>query len=243
MARLTGFVGDVTGKMGNMVAYTRRGQNFARQYQPNVTNPNTKRQQKSRAVFTAAYEIGAMFSSPILMGYSAVSPTYERQNFVGKIIKQGSIIVPDNLEGYTVSWDEVPVSWGPLIGLRGEIVPNFTKPQTVAIPLTADAIADANCLVDGVTPINCLVFGVVFCEGMADSILALIGFKTANLEFHLYQDGEIQVPASWSGEEVHVYAFCKQSPSPKNGISMTTLPPRIRYRASYSSYLGKGNIG
>lgn len=226
-----------------MVAYTRRGVNLARQYQPNVTNPKTKRQQRSRMLFGIAYEIGATAAAPVVMAYAAVSPTYERQNFVGKVIKSGCIGLSDNLSEINIDWSAVPISWGPLIPLRGEPAPIFDVPQQVKIPLTADAIADANCLVDGVTPINCLVFGVVVCPSMSDSILALIGYKDTSMQFMPVNNGIINVPASWSGEEVHVYAFCKQSPTPKNGISMTTLPPRIRYRSSFASHLGSGSIG
>lgn len=239
MARLTGFVGDVTGKMGNMVAYTRRGVNLARQYQPNVTNPNTKRQQRSRRLFTIAHNIGANTASAVIMGYSAVSPTYERQNFVGKLLKTPAITLSEDMSEVMVDWSQVPISWGPLIPLRGEMTPNVETPQQVKFPLTAEMIADANCLVDGVTPINCLVFGVVVAEFLGDCILSLIGYKSESGKFSLFEDGIIRTPASWSGENVHVYAFCKQSPTPKNGISMTTLPPRIRYRASFASYLGQ----
>lgn len=226
-----------------MVAYVRRGVNLARQYQPNVTNPNTKRQQRSRELFRIAYDIGATLAAPVVMAFSAVSPTYERQNFVGKVIKSGCIGLSEDLVEINIDWTNVPVSWGPLIPLRGKPAPDFSVPEKVTIPLTADAIADANCLIDGVTPINCLVFGVVACPDLNDSILALIGYKNENMQFQLVGGGTISVPSSWSGEKVHVYAFCKQSPTPKNGISTTTLPPRIRYRSSYSSYLGTGNIG
>lgn len=243
MARLTGFVGDVTGKMGNMVAYTRRGVNLARQYQPNVTNPNTKRQQRSRQLFTIAHGISAGMAPAVVMGYAAVSPTYERQNFVGKVLMSGAIGLNDEMTEVNIDWAQVPVSWGPLVPLRGEMTPNVEIPNQVGFPLTAEMIADANCLIDGVTPINCLVFGVVSCPQMGDTIMALIGYKSESMQFSLYEGGVISVPASWSGEEVHVYAFCKQSPTPKNGISMTTLPPRIRFRSSYASYLGRYVIG
>lgn len=242
MARLTGFVGDVTGKMGNMVAYTRRGMNLARQYQPNVTNPNTKRQQRSRRLFSIAHGIGAHAAPAVIMGYSAVSPTYERQNFVGKLLKTGAISLNDDMSELMVDWAQVPVSWGPLVPIRGEMVPNVETPEQVGFPLTAEMVADSNCLVDGVIPINCLVFGVLIAENLGDCLISLIGYKTESMQFSLFEGGIIRTPASWSGEDVHVYAFCKQSPTPKNGISMTTLPPRIRYRASFATYLGKVQV-
>lgn len=243
MARLTGFVGDVTGKMGNMVAYTRRGVNLARQYQPNVTNPNTKRQQRSRKLFSIAHGVVSAAAPAVVMGYAAVSPTYERQNCVGKLIETGAIGLNDDMTQINIDWAQVPVSWGPLVPLRGELVPNLETPEQVKFPLTAEMIADANCLIDGVTPINCLVFGVVVNPLMGDTVMSLIGYKSELMQFSLHEGGIIRVPSSWSGETVHVYAFCKQSPTPKNGISMTTLPPRIRFRSSHASYLGEHTIG
>lgn len=225
-----------------MVAYTRRGVNLARQYQPNVTNPNTKRQQRSRRLFSIAHGIGANAASAVIMGYSAVSPTYERQNFVGKLIKTPAITLSEDMVEVTIDWSQVPISWGPLVPLRGTLMPNVETPQQVGFPLTAEMVADANCLVDGVTPINCLVFGVLVAEEIGDSIISLIGYKSETMQFSLFEGGIIKVPAAWSGLDVHVYAFCKQSPTPKNGISMTTLPPRIRYRSSFASYLGKYTI-
>lgn len=226
-----------------MVAYTRRGVNLARQYQPNVTNPNTKRQQRSRRLFSIAHSISAGTASAVVMGYSAVSPTYERQNFVGKLIMSGAISLSENMSEVNIDWALVPISWGPLVPLRGVMVPDLETPEQVKFPLTAEMIADSNCLIDGVTPINCLVFGVLVAENIGDCIMSLIGYKSESQQFSLFENGIIRVPSSWSGEDVQVYAFCKQSPTPKNGISMTTLPPRIRYRSSFATHLGKFQIG
>ena len=225
-----------------MVAYTRRGVNLARQYQPNVTNPNTKRQQKSRRIFSEAYLVARQLAAPVTMAYAAVSSTYERQNFVGKLIDSKAISVSDDLAQVTVDWGSVPVSWGPLVPLRDAIRPTSSEPMKVSFPFTGSAVADNNCLIDGVTPINCLVFGVLYSTEMKDSIMGLVGYKDEHLEWHAVNQGVIETPASWSGVSVHVWAFCKQSPTPLNDIPITQLPPRIRYRSSPASYFGETTV-
>lgn len=243
MAKLTGFVGDVTGKVGNMVAYVRRGVNLARQYQPNVTNPNTKRQQKSRMLFSAAYDVAAQVAPAVNMAYAAVSPTYERQNFVGKVIQSGAITVNDALTEVNVNWAEVPISWGPLVPYRGTVNPTVGEPGKITFNLSASGIADSNCLIDGVTPINCLAFAVIYCSAVEDSVMGLVGYKDKNLEYHAINGGSINIPDTFSGLKCHTWLFLKQSPTPKNGISIETLPPRIRYRSSYALYTGEVQAG
>lgn len=226
-----------------MVAYTRRGVNLARQYQPNVTNPNTKRQQKSRRIFAEAYLMARQLAAPVTMAYSAVSSTYERQNFVGKLIDSKAISVSEDLVQVIVDWGTVPVSWGPLVPIRTGGRPTSEVPQTITIPLTDESVADSNCLVDGVTPINCLVFGVAYSAELQDSLLALIGYKDLNGRWVPVNNGAINTPAAWSGVSAHVWAFCKQSPTPLNDIPITQLPPRIRFRSSPARYYGEVTVG
>lgn len=242
MARLTGFVGDVTGRMGNMVAFVRRGENFARKYQPNVTNPNTARQQRSREIFRYAYELSASFAPAVLMGYSGVNPTYERQAFVGKTIS-GQLIEIDARGDVEINFGFLPISEGPLVPLPTSIRPTFGTAGSVKFPVSADDIDDANLLVDGVTPINCLVFGVVFSPSEHRAVMDLVAVKEIGGRFNLVNEGAVKTPVSWAGEQVHTYVFCKQSPTPRNGIPLTQLPPRIRFAASKSTYLGEGMVG
>lgn len=242
MARLTGFVGDVTGRMGNMVAFVRRGENFARKYQPNVTNPNTARQQRSREIFRYAYDLSASFAPAVLMGYSGVNPTYERQAFVGRTIS-GQLIDIGARGEVDINYGFLPISAGPLVPLPTSIRPTFETAASVKFPVSADDIDDANLLVDGVTPINCLVFGVVFSPSERRAVMGLIAVKKIGGQFNLVDDGVVKTPVSWSGEQVHTYVFCKQSPTPRNGIPLTQLPPRIRFAASFPTYLGEGMVG
>lgn len=242
MARLNGFVGDFTGRMGNMVAYVRRGENFARKYQSNVTNPNTARQQRSREIFKEAYALSSSFAPAVLMGYSGVNPTYERQAFVGKAISDKLIDINDRGD-VKISFDALPISVGPLVPLPQSIRPTFESPGSVKFTVTADDIDDANLLVDGVTPINCLVFGVLYSVSFQHAVMGLIAVKKIGGQLDLINDGAVKTPASWAGEQVHTYVFCKQSPTPRNGIPLTQLPPRIRFAASRPTYLGSGTVG
>ena len=242
MAKLTGFVGDVTGRMGNMVAFVRRGENFARKYQPNVTNPNTARQQRSREIFKEAYALSSSFAPAVLMGYSGVNSTYERQAFVGKVISDKLIDIDDR-GSVDISFGALPISVGPLVPLPESIRPTFETPGSVKFAVSADDIDSANLLVDGVTPINCLVFGVVYSISFQRAVMDLIAVMRIGGQFDLINNGAVKTPSNWAGEQVHTYVFCKQSPTPRNGIPLTQLPPRIRFAASKSTYLGSGTVG
>lgn len=235
MARITGLVGDVRGKVGNMVGYTRRGANFLREYQPNVTNPNTLRQQYSRQVFTIAQQLSRELSAGVLMGYSAVKPTYERQAFVGRMVENK--VVSINLGEIAINYASIPISRGPLDPPRGGS-PSATIAGRIGVTIDSSSITDNNVLIDGITPINCLVFCCVYNADLKTSVLGIIGYRPAVGEYVQVEQGTVSIPQGWSGDRLHIWIFCKQSPTPKNGIPLLEIPPRIRYNASDAVYCG-----
>lgn len=67
MAKIYGFSGKVTGKKGDAVFAVRNGENIIRQYNPIVSNPNTKKQQNSRAQLKLMSQLSAIYAAIIAM--------------------------------------------------------------------------------------------------------------------------------------------------------------------------------
>lgn len=65
MARIQGIIGGISGKMGNAVFRQNHGETVISQYQPIVTNPNTKAQQDVRAKFKLVSQVAAMVAPVI----------------------------------------------------------------------------------------------------------------------------------------------------------------------------------
>lgn len=65
MAKLYGLSGKATGKKGDTVFAVRNGQQIIRQYNPIVTNPNTKAQSDTRSVFKLLVQLAAVLGSYI----------------------------------------------------------------------------------------------------------------------------------------------------------------------------------
>lgn len=62
MATIQGITGKLSGKMGSAVFRVRNGQQVVAQYNPIVKNPNTEKQQASRAALKLISQLGAIMS-------------------------------------------------------------------------------------------------------------------------------------------------------------------------------------
>lgn len=67
MAKLYGLNGRISGKMGNTVFRVRGGEQIATQYNPIVSNPNTKGQQDTRTAFKLMSVMAAVLAPEIVM--------------------------------------------------------------------------------------------------------------------------------------------------------------------------------
>lgn len=78
------FTGKASGKLGNMVVATAGGQTIAREYNPNVTNPNTSAQQSTRAKFKLISQLSAVMAAVIAIrkeGLVSARNLFQKQNF------------------------------------------------------------------------------------------------------------------------------------------------------------------
>lgn len=74
MAKMYGFTGLLSGKMGNAVFRARGGEQIVTQYNPIVTNPNTEAQQGGRARFKLVAQLAVVFAN-VLKGFGTMSIT------------------------------------------------------------------------------------------------------------------------------------------------------------------------
>lgn len=72
MAKMYGFTGLLSGKMGNAVFRARGGQQVVTQYNPIITNPNTEAQQGGRARFKLVAQLAVVFAA-LLEGFGTMS--------------------------------------------------------------------------------------------------------------------------------------------------------------------------
>lgn len=72
MARLTGFSGGMTGKVGSVIFRQRQGVTIAAQYQPIVKNPNSEGQRTQRAEFKLMSQLSTIMA-PALGGFNTAT--------------------------------------------------------------------------------------------------------------------------------------------------------------------------
>lgn len=82
MAKMYGFTGLLSGKMGNAVFRARGGLQVVTQYNPIVTNPNTEAQQGGRARFKLVSQLAVVFAS-LVEGFGTMSVS--RRSGKGKV--------------------------------------------------------------------------------------------------------------------------------------------------------------
>lgn len=84
MARINSIIGKVTGKIGNVVFSSTGGEVVAREYNPNVSNPNTKKQVDQRAKLKLMSQIAAALAPVIVIpkeGLKSSRNLFIKKNF------------------------------------------------------------------------------------------------------------------------------------------------------------------
>lgn len=84
MARINSIIGKVTGKIGGMVFSSTGGQVIAREYNPNVSNPNTAKQVDQRAKLKLLSQIAAALAPVIVIpkeGLKSSRNLFIKKNF------------------------------------------------------------------------------------------------------------------------------------------------------------------
>lgn len=217
------------GKVGEIVAAkTVGGQTALRAYQPNVKNPNTKRQQSARMLFKTVSAAAAVLGEAIQIGYAAACKglkMYPRNLFVGTYAKFGNGVFTEADGDVTV--DNTLVQMSKKAGL--DLIPEsktFTpasgdSPATITVPAPADVV-----LGEG----ERLGVVVVF----ADDTLTVGGCVKGEAG----QPITVQASVMADGAASNVYAFFKVINPSFTSVSMEEWPWKYPSATGATKYLG-----
>lgn len=239
-------IGNTTGKLGNIVAYVRGGEQFARAYQPVVLNPRTPRQQMSREKLLMASQLSRSMSVPIRVGFGqeANGRVSARNIFTSKLIKSDVLVgqTPATLE---IMYEELQISDG-----KAGVYPfnmeesNFTTPLQVGFKIDSNFDPwEASHTSDG-NSVDVALYLVVYNKSLGGCVFHTLFVKHKDSATWLIPDTAItvDVPGNWQGSYCETFAFTKQLPEALNGIAPDTLPYRYPGNSSKTQYCGAGRI-
>lgn len=229
--KLNGLVGGGTGKLGNSVFSQNAGRTIVRQYQPEVKNPNTARQQNSRARFTLAGDIAKQFAQVLAIGRPRVGALTSRNQFTKDIIPVAAGAI--NMDGDTLVPDyaKMPIAKGGMPKVR---VKNAgVAPGDTSIAVEYDD--NYNPTASGYVPPMPGTYGIV-----------LVALNQATGACYIKQyadmssgDGSIVIPSAVAGDKFHIYAFTKWIPVSHNDVATEDMPWRYPSDQSDVTYYGE----
>lgn len=227
-----------SGKLGEAVgARLKGGEYVTRTYVKNPKNPNTLRQRVSRLRMATAAQLAAGLAPAIQAGYGKASGStkmYPRNMFVRDLVRM------DGMEALTVANEVATVEYGFLnlsarYGINARPIlgaPIFEEPLKVQLPVTGQPVTD-------IMPAGKMGLVVVVYDKMQNNCIVKMfeapttGSQTLN----------IPVPANWSGDTAHVYAFFKWIPETGNDVAADTEPWKYPAETGETAYAGTGNLG
>ena len=220
-----GYLSPIKNKLGNAVGRRWRNLNVLAVYNGNPRNPRTTSQQNQRKRFSAVTELAAAFALASVKGLSKAcegQKVFPRALFIKKNFLAVTL---DGGGSVTVEYTKLVMSQGGCAEASFG-VPAFDTPLTVEFTLAA-----GNCAVyPAAVQRDIKVTTVVYCPEIGQAVVSdSVGISAASVA--------VEVPASWNGARVHVYAFTQYIGEDVNDWALQ------RNECSRSSYLGAGTIG
>ncbi len=205
-----GYLGAQIGKLGNGVGRMWKGRPVMSVYQPNVANPRTSAQQIVRARFGRLAKLSSAFYAVLLQGLGIKARQYR--------ITEGNAFISENWPNVTaVSPDDVTVNYPSLQIARGNLpmfecgAVNFGS--TTHLHLEASLTGGAD---QWGASENDDIYMVAYCPELNQSALGSGSKRSA-------EKVSVNVPASWDGMEVYVYAFGMSDPNSRTRQCSNTL--------------------
>lgn len=212
-----GYLGAQIGKLGNAVGRMWKGRAVMAVYQPNINDARTNAQQLVRARFGRINKVASGFLEAIYvgMGYAAKQLRLTDSNvFVKRNWNNVTALTPDDV---TVNYSALRLSEGNLPeATYGAVDYGTTTHLHIEAPLSGggDQPGANN---------NDMVYMVAYCPDRDQAVLGSPSLRSA-------EKVSANVPASWDGMEVHVYAFAVSAQTAK------------KKRCSTTTYLGSGEV-
>lgn len=236
--KLNGLVGGGTGKLGNSVFSQNAGRTIVRQYQPEVRNPKTARQQDARARFAFFCGLSKKVATAIEIGFPRQGALTSRNRF-------GKLILPytNGIYGGAISWDETgyECDWTQLyLAVGGMPQPEFASMayDDATHKLTEVIASDYKPVEAGYVPAQVGVPGFVFVGVAADMDKCVVMQTTTTEAGTLEFDA---TPLENSGR-VHFYGFAKWVPESLTRIPTGDAPWKFPSDQSKSVYLGSATM-
>lgn len=237
MAKAVGFIGGLSGKIGNVVfgGTAKNGEAIMRKYNPTPHNPKSARQQRSRyLVAEGCYQL-RKFLPAIRIGWQASAPSRQFQ-------KAMSIILPWSNGYFTQEGGSIffnfnklneVLSEKQLNGMLGVSGVDFDTASHVMFNLNVPAGMGKD---DQGNDIGVGIVAAVYCKDLEETFTQQIVGDTGVNEI------DIEVPLAWSGLDCQVWVFVKQIPNSANGIASTTTPWMYPSKTSGAVLAAHGTI-
>lgn len=137
MAKLNGFIGSGSGKVGTLVlSKGRAGQTIARAYQPQVKNPQTIAQQLQRSKMNLAGKIGYVVSSDALSALMMGNARLNRAEFSRVIMRNATAGMVGGSAQAQINPERLVFGRGAAPMLVTLSAPSFTK-NSISLSVTA----------------------------------------------------------------------------------------------------------
>lgn len=213
-----GILDEYKNKVGNVVGRRWRNLDVISKYQPNVSNPNTKKQQEQRMKFKTLSQLAKAFRIPLgisMAGVAAGTKNPVRGQFITRNMGAIEVTLPDTVD---VEYTMLEVAAGGFMEANFGS-PQFSDPLKVAASFSYDIITDVTSEDDQV---HLVVYNPVANLAIEKAARAGAGSVA------------VDVPNSWNGETVHVWGYVVAA----EAGNRPTTPAQV----SPSHYLGNGSI-
>jgi hypothetical protein len=210
----TGILGNVSGKVGNVVGGTWKGINYLRTMAASVNNPNTELQASQRLKFGTVVKFQQPITEFLRVGFKGQAQKMTAFNAAFSYNYRNALT--GDFPEFAIDYPRVLVSRG---NMAGAMNPGCSSPEAAKVALSWDPAAGSGQGSDVDTAIY-----VLFNASRQEAVYSLNAGNRG--------DGgiEVSLPATFSGTEVHCYiAFMTMS---------SVLAGQARNAISNSSYAG-----
>lgn len=214
--KLNGLVGGGTGKLGNSVFSQNAGRTIVRQYQSEVKNPNTERQQSARARFSFVSDLAKKLAPALTIGRPRVGALTSRNQFTKDVLPfttTGAVTYEDN--AFVIDWSKLPIAKGGMPSLP-EMTASYV-PETGIV--TIQWTEAYNPTAAGYVPSQSGLAGIVFAMTHEEYDMCVVhqhvdlGLKRASFSI-----------GTGYGQGLKLFAFGKWCLDGRTAIDMTTAP-------------------
>ena len=220
-----GYLSPIKNKLGNAVGRRWRNLNVLAVYNGSPRNPRTASQQLQRAKFTVLTELAHTFAPLLIESMKNASDGTKRFPRALFMHLNYGAMTGSRADNVIVNYANLKLASGNMMNaIFG--APSFAEPLRVQVSVDTSNVQAAY---SSQVTVNGRIRVVVYCPQA--------GFYVSNGSDMTESNIVVNVPASWNGLEVKVYAYCYlgEGEFPEYGLKLGDC--------SDSVYVGTGTIG